>query len=111
MKPIKDIQDLINERAEKKLDSELEALRKYLHTGFASNLLELGETVKITVDGTVGDMRSMLWNTETPLFRKMRAMLLPKYFENEARSLVENVDRLRKEVENIVGQLPEFEEY
>lgn len=110
MDPIKDIQALINERAEKRLDGQLEELRKYLHSGFAANLLEIS-AIKVSVDGKSDNYRSAFWHTGSLAFAKLKETLLPKYIEDETRNFVKSVDKLRSDVENIVGQLPDFGDY
>lgn len=111
MKPIKDIQALLSERAEKKLDKELMAIRDYLHSGVAANLLELGDEVTLTIDGNTRPLREAIWYTDRPVFKRIKEKLLPQYIENETKAFVKEVDGLRKQVENIVGQLPDFGDY
>lgn len=111
MKPIKDIQALLSERAEKKLDDHLYELREYLHKGFAANLLDLGEDVKLVVGEKTTTLREGLWYMDRAIFQRVKAKLLPKYIEEETKFFVNKVDDLRKDVEAIVGQLPQFEDY
>lgn len=111
MKPIKDIQGLLSERAEKKLDKELSTMREYIHNGFAANLLELGDDVTLTIDGKTKTLREALWYTDRPIFKRIKEKLLPIYIEDETKAFVKEVDGLRKQMENIVGQLPQFEDY
>lgn len=106
MNKLKDIQQLINERAEKKLNKDLADLREYLHTGFASNLLELGSKISVEFDGRKENLRNALWSTDSPLFKLLKEAQLPKYIETETRGFINKIDAIREDVDELMNNRP-----
>lgn len=94
---MKDLQAIIDARAEKKLDAELKKLADVLHgkNGFLSMIDNL-KNVKVTLGNETDDFRSAFWSRESFAFSEMKNKLLPEFLEAETKIFLQEIEDLKK---------------
>jgi len=107
MNKLKDIQQLINERAEHKLRSDLEKFRKYLHSELAMGLIDIGAQISVEINGKKENLRNALWSTDSSIFKMLKEDQLPKYIESETKNFLNKVDSIREDVDELMNNKPE----
>lgn len=103
---MKDLQSLIDQRAEYKLDAELMDLRNAIHghTGLISMIDNL-EAVKVTIGDKTDSFRSAFWNPSSFAFSEIKNKLLPLYKEKEVDAFLKQIDDLKQRTSELQDEL------
>lgn len=113
-KSIADLQKLIAERAEKKLDGEINTLSASI---MSQPLLRSSHNMpELAYQGLASDGTDV-WKSSSVLdlfsqyskgryLNKLKAYWLPIYIEREAKEFIEKVDSLQQDVENLLSNQP-----
>lgn len=92
------LQKLINEKAEKRLDSEIQRL---------SEMIRASRLISITENGTIPDINGQkpYWSlgASEDFFKGVKKYWLPIYQKEEAAEFVAKVERLNNDVINLMN--------
>ncbi len=98
------LQELINKRAEKIVDAQLDRIVKFLHAE-AKDMFELGGKVCVVYNTTNGeikeDLRHSIWSEHSIIFKEMKERMLPVEIEKQSKYFLNKVEELSREVEDL----------
>jgi len=108
MNQVNDLQQLINKKVEKKLDTEItQFLDALLHNPFWNSINDL----QVTINGNTESFRSAFWPGKNEvIFKKIKEKFLPEYIEAESEALLNTITALEKSENQTLAKISELQE-
>lgn len=88
---LKDLQSLIAERAEKRLDKDIDEFTQVFRN---HKFIEGMKSVLIGERGNAVTLATLFWDPTSQAMEQLKSVLLPKYIEEETRLFVDKVYNL-----------------